>query len=66
MYNNLNYYYQLTDPLHNTKSHTEQENLILGISSNLTTLDQDMDATKERLDEIERSLHSHADAHFYE
>lgn len=66
MYNNLNYYYKLTDPLHNNKNYEEQYQLITDVSKNLTFLSQDMDDAKEGLIEIERNLHDRADQHFRE
>jgi hypothetical protein len=64
MYNNLNYYYQVTGPLHTSKNYTEQYNLVINIMSNLTQLQSDMDGSKLELDRIERDLHDSADSHF--
>ena len=43
MYNNLNYYYTLTNPLHNNKQYEEQYYLVQDITRNLSMLEFDMD-----------------------
>jgi uncharacterized protein Yka (UPF0111/DUF47 family) len=39
MYSNLNYYYDITANLHNSKNHTEQVRLVTNVTQNLHKLD---------------------------
>ena len=66
MYNNLNYYYRLTDPLHTSKNYTEQVQLVMTIMKNLTFLASDMDGAKSELIAVEMNLHDEADNHLKE
>jgi hypothetical protein len=56
MYNNLNYYYRITDPLHTSKNYTEQVQLVMTVMKNLTFLASDMDGATAELQTIERDL----------
>mmetsp|Transcript_3572 Transcript_3572/g.5408 ORF Transcript_3572/g.5408 Transcript_3572/m.5408 type:complete len:95 (-) Transcript_3572:457-741(-) len=64
MYNNLNFYYEVTGPLHNHKSFDKQLALVVDIMTNLTHLSEDMTQSKDELDKIEENLHNEADSHF--
>jgi hypothetical protein len=64
MYNNLNYYYQVTGPLHTSKNYTEQVELVMSVMSNLSNLASDMDNAAGELSKIENDLNSHANNHF--
>jgi hypothetical protein len=54
MYNNLNYYYKVTGPLHTSKNYTEQVQLVMSVMSNLTKLQSDMDAAYSELESAEK------------
>ena len=56
MYRNLNYFYEITGPLHNHKSYEAQKEDLNHILSNMTYLKSEMDATKGRLDDVESRL----------
>lgn len=64
MYNNINYFYQVTGPLHNQKGYLAHMETLHFIISNMTVLVSQLDSSKEKLDEVEKDLHKEADKFF--
>mmetsp|Transcript_5476 Transcript_5476/g.9278 ORF Transcript_5476/g.9278 Transcript_5476/m.9278 type:complete len:301 (+) Transcript_5476:531-1433(+) len=64
MYNNLNYFYKVTGPLHSHKGYEAQLQSVRSIIYNMTQLNEEIDASKERLDVVEQTLLKQADEFF--
>lgn len=66
MYNNINYYNQITSPLHNHKTFDQQVGLVQDIEKNMTKLSNGMDSVKTQLDDLFGKMHTEADNYFKE
>lgn len=66
MYNNLNFYYSLTSPLHNHKSFDRQLDAVNGVTANMTSLSKDLDFTMGMMETIKNDLNDQAERQFKE
>jgi hypothetical protein len=64
MYANLNFFYQVTGPLHNHRGYEDQMATLKNIIANMTTLRSEMETAKSRMDEVEQNMHKQADKFF--
>lgn len=64
MYNNINYYNQITSPLHNHKSYKDQVSLLGDIRKNMTALSMDFDSSTTYLQTFEEKIHADAKTYF--
>jgi len=60
MADNINYYYRLTQPLHNHKTFNQQVDQLMSLNSNMTKLSTDMQKVKDDLDGVEQQMHDAA------
>ena len=64
MYNNYNYFYKVTGPLHMSLTFKDQINSIDEMVKNMTELSLAIDTSKARLDGLEQDVLSKAEAEF--
>ena len=63
-YANMNYYYQITGPMHNHKTFLQQVDQLTGMRKNMTTLKEDMAKVKSDLVLLEENIHNTAKDYF--